>query len=101
MIDALLELGVEISVYDPEAMDNVQSKYGDKLNYASSMYEATHSADMLIISTEWSIFRTPNFNTLKNNLKEPIIFDGRNLYDIAEMANEGFHYISIGRKTIA
>ena len=101
MIDALLELGVEISVYDPEAMDNVQSKYGDKLSYASSMYEATHSADMLIISTEWSIFRTPNFNTLKNNLKEPIIFDGRNLYDVAEMANEGFHYISIGRKTIA
>ena len=101
MIDALLELGVEISVYDPEAMDNVQSKYGDKLNYASSMYEATHSADMLIISTEWSIFRTPNFNTLKNNLKEPIIFDGRNRYDVAEMANEGFHYISIGRKTIA
>lgn len=100
MIDSLLELGVEICVFDPEAMENVRSKYGEKLNYAPSMYEAAKNADMLIISTEWSIFRTPDFNKLKSNLKEPIIFDGRNLYDISEMANEGFHYFSIGRKAI-
>jgi UDPglucose 6-dehydrogenase len=99
MIEELLVSGAHIKVFDPEAMQNVKRKFGDQIQYASSMYEATEEADALIISTEWSIFRTPNFNKLKQNLKEPVIFDGRNLYDIEDMKNEGFYYSSIGRKT--
>ncbi|WP_435578640.1 UDP-glucose dehydrogenase family protein [Gilvibacter sp.] len=101
MIDALLELGATITAFDPEAMPNVKAKVGDKIKFANSMYEATENADALIINTEWSIFRTPNLNTLKDNLNHPVIFDGRNLYDVNEMAIEGFHYISVGRKEIS
>jgi len=98
IINTLLEKGANISVFDPEAMENVKEKYEDKLNYASSMYEATIDADALVICTEWSIFRTPDFNKIKSNLKQPAIFDGRNLYDVDEMKSEGFYYVSIGRK---
>ncbi|MDC7996781.1 UDP-glucose dehydrogenase family protein [Gilvibacter sediminis] len=101
MIEALLELGATITAFDPEAMPNVKAKVGDKINFANSMYEATENADALVINTEWSIFRTPNLNTLKDNLNHPVIFDGRNLYDVNEMAIEGFHYISVGRKEIS
>jgi UDPglucose 6-dehydrogenase len=100
MIDELLEKGAKISVFDPEAMNNVERKYGDKLTYASNMYEATENADALLISTEWSIFRIPDFQKLKENLKHPVIFDGRNLYDLEDLQNEGFIYSSIGRKDI-
>lgn len=101
MIEALLELGASITAYDPEAMPNVKAKLGDRISFASSMYEATENADALVINTEWSIFRTPNLVSLKDNLKQPVIFDGRNLYDVNEMALEGFHYISVGRKEIS
>lgn len=100
MIDELLGKGANIKVFDPEAMENVKRKYGSKLYYASSMYDAINSVDALIISTEWSIFRTPNFSTLKDNMNHPVIFDGRNLYDIEDMTNEGFYYNSIGRNTV-
>ena len=89
-----------ITAFDPEAMKNVAEKYGDKIQFASSMYQATENADALIISTEWSIFRTPDYKKLKENLNHPVIFDGRNLYDIEDMENEGFHYVSVGRKVI-
>lgn len=101
MIEALRKHGAVITAYDPEAMPNVQAKLGDDISFAKGMYQATEDADALVISTEWSIFRTPNLTTLKNNLKNPVIFDGRNLYDVQEMALEGFHYISIGRKEIS
>lgn len=100
MIEKLLTMGANISVFDPEAMENVKKKFGGKINYAKSMYEATIDADALIISTEWSIFRTPNFKKLKEHLKSPVIFDGRNLYDIEDMEKEGFYYNSIGRKMV-
>ncbi len=100
MIDDLLEKGVKLQVYDPEAMDNVKRKYGDKLNYSKGMYEAVKNADALIISTEWSLFRTPNFNKLKETMNNTAIFDGRNLYDIDDLNKEGFYYNSIGRKII-
>jgi len=100
LIDELLNFGVKIKVFDPEAMGNVKRKYGEKLFYALSMYEAATAVDALIISTEWSIFRTPDFMKLKQNMNRPVIFDGRNLYDISDMANEGFYYSSIGRNTI-
>ena len=99
IIDALLQKGANIQVFDPEAMPNVKRKFGDKLNYTLNKYEAAANADALIICTEWSIFRTPDFNRLKEKLNAPIIFDGRNLFDIEDMQKEGFQYNSIGRKS--
>lgn len=98
MIDDLLAKGASICVFDPEAMTNVKQKYGDRLSYASGMYNATIDADALVISTEWSIFRTPDFKKLRKNLNQTAIFDGRNLYDVEDMTKEGFYYSSIGRK---
>lgn len=100
MIEELLNKGAIIRVFDPEAMKNVKSKFGDKITYAKNIYEATNNADALVICTEWSIFRTPDFNILKQYMNKPVIFDGRNLYDIDDMKKEGFVYNSIGRKTI-
>ena len=100
MMNALLEKGASLSVFDPEAMPNIKAKFGGKLHYASSMYEALENADSLLICTEWSIFRTPDFNKIKSLLKEATIFDGRNLYDVQLMQKEGFNYTSIGRKEI-
>ena len=100
MIDDLLDRGADITVFDPEAMDNVKKKYGDRLSYASGMYDALKDAEALVISTEWSIFRTPGFTRIKETMKNPVIFDGRNLYDVDDMAKEGFVYSSIGRKSI-
>ena len=97
VIDALLKEGCVITSYDPEAMHNVERKLGDQINYASNMYEATENADALVICTEWSIFRTPNFNKLKSTMNGNIIFDGRNLYEVNDVINEGFKYVSIGR----
>ena len=97
MIDVLLEAGCNITAFDPEAMPNVKRKLGDKINFADSMYEALNNADALIISTEWSIFRTPDFSKMKQLMSSPSIFDGRNLYDVKDVINEGFNYISIGR----
>jgi len=97
MIDVLLEAGCNITAFDPEAMPNVKRKLGDKINFADSMYEALNNADALIISTEWSIFRTPNFAKIKEIMNSPTIFDGRNLYDVKDVENEGFKYVSIGR----
>ncbi|WP_412987498.1 UDP-glucose dehydrogenase family protein [Pontimicrobium sp. IMCC45349] len=98
MIEELLKKGAKIIAYDPEAMGNVKRKFGEKIVFADEMYEATNKADALVICTEWSLFRTPDFKRLKNNLNLPVIFDGRNLYDSVEMEKEGFFYSSIGRK---
>ena len=100
MIDELLKHGAKVNVFDPEAMPNVKRKYGDQLQYADNMYDTVTGVDALIICTEWSIFRTPNFTKLKANMNAPMIFDGRNLYDISDVENEGFNYVSIGRKSI-
>ncbi|MDC7995011.1 UDP-glucose dehydrogenase family protein [Altibacter sp. HG106] len=98
IMDALLERGATLQVFDPEAMENIKKKYGDKLQYADSMYDALESADALVICTEWSIFRTPNYQKLKQRLRTPVIFDGRNLYHVEDMEAEGFTYVSIGRR---
>ncbi len=97
MMNGLLEQGANISVFDPEAMPNIERRFGDKLKYATNMYGALEGADVLLICTEWSIFRTPDLNKLRGALKMPVIFDGRNLYDVDEMEHEGFTYVSIGR----
>jgi UDPglucose 6-dehydrogenase len=100
MIDKLLEAGANVKAFDPEAIENVKEKYGDKLQYGKDMYEVTEGADALLICTEWSIFRTPNYDLLKSNLNNPVIFDGRNLYPTVELAKQGIHYISIGRQKV-
>lgn len=100
IIEDLLERGAKIKVFDPEAMPNVKRKFGDQITYHTNKYDAIEGANALIICTEWSIFRTPDFEKLREGLKTPAIFDGRNLFDVEEMKREGFHYSSIGRKTI-
>ncbi|MFY8127833.1 MAG: UDP-glucose dehydrogenase family protein [Chitinophagaceae bacterium] len=97
MIDALLEAGATITAFDPEAMSNVKAVVGDKINFSSTMYEALHNADALIIATEWSEFRTPEFDKISNSLKNKAIFDGRNLFKVQQVRELGFHYESIGR----
>ena len=100
IIDELLKLGAEITAYDPEAMDNVKEKYGDKINFASDRDSALDGADALVIATEWQVFRNPDFNKLANKMNQKVIFDGRNLYDLTEMKELGFYYSSIGREVI-
>jgi UDPglucose 6-dehydrogenase len=100
MIDSLLAAGATVSAYDPEAMPNVQRLMGDKINFASDEYGVLDQADALLICTEWSIFRNPNFSEMKNKLKDAVIFDGRNLYETDEMNEKGFYYSSIGRQLI-
>ncbi len=98
MMEGLLESGAELTVFDPEAMQPIKRRFGDQLKYAATMYEALEEADALLICTEWSIFRSPDYPKLKKSLKHPVIFDGRNLYNVKDMEAEGFTYFSIGRK---
>ena len=100
MINELVKEGATVSAFDPEAMANVKKEIGNKINYAENQYDALKNADALIIATEWSEFRTPDFNRIKSLLVNPVIFDGRNLFDTAVMEECGFHYESVGRKTI-
>ena len=100
MINALLDAGASITAYDPEAMDNVRELFGDKIQFASNQYEAIEGKDALLIATEWGAFRNPDFERIKSTLKEPKIFDGRNLFDLEEMKGLGFYYESIGRETV-
>ncbi|MGB5189998.1 UDP-glucose dehydrogenase family protein [Robiginitalea sp.] len=97
LIEELLKLGAEVTAFDPEAMENVKRKMGDRISYATRMYGVLEDADALVICTEWGVFRNPNFNRMKELLREPVIFDGRNLYDTEEIQSEGFYYASIGR----
>ena len=100
VIDKLVQAGATITAYDPEAMENVKELLGDKISFASDQYAALENADALIIATEWSVFRSPDFTKVKTKLKEKVVFDGRNLYDLNQMKDLGFYYNSIGRKTI-
>jgi UDPglucose 6-dehydrogenase len=100
MIDALLAEGATITAFDPEAMANVKQVVGDKIKFAETQYEALEKADALLIATEWNEFRTPDFNKIGQLLNSKVIFDGRNLFDIATMEQLGYHYESIGRKSI-
>jgi len=100
LIEELLEAGAVVHVYDPEAMGNVKAIYGDRIKFASDQYEALAGADALAIVTEWSVFRTPNFEMMAGLLNDKVIFDGRNLYDLDQMEEQGYYYESIGRSTI-
>ncbi len=96
-IEALLAAGAKVRAYDPEAMDNVKTQLGDNIIYADNPYDALKGADALMIMTEWPVFRTPDFDVIKKELKEPLILDGRNLYDVEQMKELEFTYFSIGR----
>lgn len=100
IIDSLLEKGAEIFAYDPEAMNNVQKVYGRKITFTLDEYEALKNADALVIATEWSVFRNPDFQQMGALMKNKVIFDGRNLYDLDTIREKGFHYSSIGRELI-
>ena len=100
LINKLVESGAVITAFDPEAMENVRTQIGDKIQYAENEYDALKEADALIICTEWSIFRNPDFSRIKAEMKGNALFDGRNLFDLEDMESKGFCYFSIGRKAI-
>jgi UDPglucose 6-dehydrogenase len=101
IIEKLLEAGAKVRAYDPEAIENVKRIFGEEVYFAKDEYDAVASADFLVIVTEWNEFRSPNFDKIKAGLKEPVIFDGRNLYDRGKMRELGFAYDSIGREVVA
>ena len=100
LIEKLLAAGASVSVFDPEAMHNVQKSFADRIHYASDQYEALKDSDALLIATEWAVFRTPDFERMSSLMKSKSVFDGRNLYDPQKMQQMGFHYDSIGRPVL-
>lgn len=100
IIKELVKLGAKISAYDPAAMENAKFYLDEILDYCDDQYEALNDAEALLILTEWNEFRNPDFEKIKNELKAPIIFDGRNIFDVEKMEELGFVYYSIGRRPI-
>lgn len=101
MIDELTKAGAIVTAYDPEAMENVKSVVGNKISFVENEYEALKDADALLICTEWGVFRNPDFDKMKSLMKDSVIFDGRNLFEVSEMNNKGFYYSSIGRSVVS
>ena len=99
-IEVLLAEGAKVKAYDPEAMDNTRKILGDTIEHVESPYDALEGADALLIMTEWPVFRTPDFDKITELLSSKLIFDGRNLYDVAQMEELGYTYYSIGRRKI-
>lgn len=100
IIKELTDEGATVTAYDPEAMDNVKIELGNKITYAENQYDALKNADALVIATEWSEFRTPDLNKIKSSLNNAVIFDGRNLFELYQMEECGFHYVSVGRRVV-
>jgi UDPglucose 6-dehydrogenase len=100
IIDSLLNEGATVTAFDPEAMKNVKNELGNKIGFSESQYDALKNADALIIATEWNEFRTPDFSKITSTLKNKVIFDGRNLFDLAAMKDLGFYYQSVGREIV-
>jgi UDPglucose 6-dehydrogenase len=100
MIEALLSKGATITAFDPEAMENSRTILKNRIRFAENQYDALKGADALLIATEWNEFRTPDFEKIGSLLNQKTIFDGRNLFDLEAMEKTGFHYVSIGRRTI-
>lgn len=100
IIDALVKHGATVTTFDPESMANVRAILGDKIEYAADQYDALKGADALLIATEWSVFRNPDFDKMEDTLINKVIFDGRNLYDLQKMIDLGYYYNSVGRKLI-
>jgi UDPglucose 6-dehydrogenase len=102
LIDDLLAAGATVAAFDPEAGENVKKKYKDenRVSIVDHEYDVLPDADALLIATEWAAFRTPEFEKLKQSLKQPVIFDGRNLYEPSDVEKLGFRYESIGRQAV-
>ncbi len=96
LIDELLKAGAKVQAHDPVAMDNVREAYGDRISLCDQQYDAVEGADTLAICTEWNEYRTPDFNLIKKRLRNPVIFDGRNLFVPQKMFARGFYYSGIG-----
>ncbi|MCX2453235.1 UDP-glucose/GDP-mannose dehydrogenase family protein [Pedobacter sp. PLR] len=101
IINRLLLNGATVTAYDPEGMNNIKALLGDKINYADNQYDALQGADALLIATEWSVFRNPDFEKMEEIMSNKVIFDGRNLYDLQKMVDLGYYYNSIGRSLIS
>ena len=97
LIDALLGEGVSICAHDPAAVDHARALLGNRIDYAETNYEALTGADALVVVTDWNEYRHPDFERVKRTLKQPVIVDGRNLYDVEKMRELGVRYVSIGR----
>ena len=99
IIELLTRAGAKVKVYDPVAMDECRRRIGDSVEYTLDMYEAVQDADALLLLTEWKQFRMPSWPVIRNSMRRPLVIDGRNIYDAAELEGAGFLYSSIGRKT--
>ena len=97
IIDELLKAGAQIKAFDPEAMKNVKALMGDKIILCDNQYDAIEGTDALAVVTEWNVFRTPDYDRIMSSLREPVVFDGRNVFDPVDMKERGFVYSSIGR----
>ena len=100
IIDVLVDEGAVVTAFDPEAMENVKQLIRDKINYSENQYDALNGADALVIATDWNEFRTPDFDQVLALLKNKVIFDGRNLFELEQMKDLGFHYESVGRAKV-
>jgi len=100
IIEALLKAGAEVHAHDPEALGEARRVFGDQIHYHRVNYDAVVGADALLIVTEWNEFRRPDFERMRSLMKHPVIFDGRNVYDVEEMRELGFTYYSVGRRPV-
>ncbi len=100
IVNALLEFGAKIQAYDPKGFEQAKTYFGDKITYAKSSYEALENADCMLLLTEWNEFRRPDFDRIKELMKNPIIFDGRNQYDNKRLKQRGFEYHCIGKRAL-
>jgi UDPglucose 6-dehydrogenase len=100
VIEALLARGARVRAHDPVAIAEARRHFGDRIDYCEHAYEALAAADALLVVTEWNEFRRPDFDRMRELLKEPVIFDGRNLYEPVRMAERGFAYFAIGRPSL-
>ena len=98
IIRQLLDAGCEVRVFDPVAMNECRRRLGDAVTYAKDMYDAALGADALLLLTEWKQFRLPSWEVVRRTMNQPVVFDGRNIYDSEELRAGGFHYASIGRQ---
>ena len=99
IIEALLKEGALIETFDPEAMPHVRQLFGDRIIFGANQYDILDGADAVVIATEWSVFRTPDFDKMNALMKQKVIFDGRNVFEVSLMKSLGFHYESIGRQS--
>jgi UDPglucose 6-dehydrogenase len=97
IIENLLEAGAHITAYDPAAMEEAKRIFGGRITLAANNYSCLDGSDALLLVTEWQAFRNPNFERIKSTLKQPVVFDGRNIYDPQQLRDMGFTYYSIGR----